>query len=239
MTVPISLTEFEGVLFDVDGTLVDSIGMITAGLGDMYEKYFNIRPSENQLKSIIGLPLTAQVGMMTEHRYAPDTLEEAQNYAIERFKFHESKEKIFKPAVQALRRLHELGYGTCLVTSKSAIELQQFLERFPATEFITAAVCASEVQRPKPAADSACLACQKLGIQPSKALLIGDSIYDLQCARAANITAIGVAYGATSYETLTVESPDHVFHRPEELLAWVEQTATTRHATKEEFVSTT
>ncbi len=236
--MPISLSQYQGVLFDVDGTLVDSIEMIVAGLGDMYEKYFNFRPSEEQLKSIIGLPLTAQVGMMSEHRYTPDTLEEAQNYAIERFKYHESKEKVFHPAVSAMRRLYELGYGICLVTSKSTVEIEQFMDRFPASDAVTTTVCASDVPKPKPAADSALLACQKLGIQPSQALMIGDSIYDLQCARAAGMTAIGVSYGATPFETLEAQSPDYVFHRPDDLLQWVEQTATQRHATQEEFVST-
>ncbi|MBX3118794.1 MAG: HAD family hydrolase [Fimbriimonadaceae bacterium] len=238
MTVPVSLSRYDGVLFDVDGTLVDSLGMIVAGLGDMFERYAGLRPADEELRSIIGLPLAAQLRLYVEEEPTSEFQREALAFAIGRFEAHKAKESLFEPAVAALSELSRLGYGTCLVTSKTTVELDQFMERFPAADAITATVCASDVPNPKPAADSALLACEKLGLSTDRVLMIGDSIFDLQCAQAAGITAIGVAYGATPYDKLAAMSPDYVFRRPEDLLVWIEQSATPRHVTQERFIST-
>src|SRR4051812_7187235 len=81
----VSLAHFDAVLFDVDGTLVDSLEMIIPGLGDGIEKYAGIRPSDDEIRSLIGLPMRAQI-----KRYlpAPPTeleLDEMIDFTLNRF----------------------------------------------------------------------------------------------------------------------------------------------------------
>lgn len=194
--------------------------MIIAGLGDTYEKYDGFRPSDATIQSLIGMPMRAQLTVFRGVELSDDELQPMIDYAIDRFDQNVGLEREFEPAIHALRELHEAGVKTALVTSKNAREIKQFLTRFPATSHVDAVVCASDVERPKPDPESARLACERLGVAPSRAVMIGDSIYDLKCAQGAGVSAFAVAYGAGLRQDLMAENPDHVFETPEEVLEW-------------------
>jgi pyrophosphatase PpaX len=216
----LSLSNFRAVLFDVDGTLVDSAEMFVRGLGDTYEKYAGVRPTREEILALMGVPLTKQLKLFQEQEPTPEKLEEMIAYAIERYAIHEEHESLFEAAVETLRLCHGHGMHTALVTSKNATELEGFLKRFPGAPFVDTTVCASDVLHPKPAPDSALLACHRLGVQPSQAVFIGDSIYDLRCARSAGTASVAVAYGAAHKDTLQAEQPDLLMETPDELLEW-------------------
>jgi HAD superfamily hydrolase (TIGR01509 family) len=152
--------------------------------------------------------------------------------AIERMAAHADLERIFQPAVECLRLCHSQGLKTALVTSKSAVELAPFLQRFPGASAVDVTVCASDVVNPKPDPESARLACQRMGVAPAESILIGDSVFDLRCARSAGTACIAVAYGAGRREDLLKEEPDLLFAAPEDLLAWAQDAflQTTCHA---------
>jgi len=213
-------SRFDAVLFDVDGTLVDSIEMIVRGLGDTFEEYFHFRPNDEQIRSLIGLPLNKQYGMYMDSPPTEAQVAEMSQYTLSRFEIYRHIEKWFDSAIEALRLCHEIGIKTALVTSKNAQELADFLPKFPGTPFLNGSVCASDVSHPKPDPESALLACKRLGVDPSRAVMVGDSIFDLRCARAAGMSCIAVAYGAGSRDSLEAERPDEMFDSPEELLEW-------------------
>ncbi len=216
----LSLSNFRAVLFDVDGTLVDSAEMFVRGLGDTYEKYADIRPAREQILALMGVPLSKQLELFQERKPTSEKLEEMIAYAIERYAVYEEHESHFEAAIETLRMCHGQGLRTALVTSKNATELEGFLKRFTGKDFVDTTVCASDVHHPKPAPDSALLACQRLGVQPAEAVFIGDSIYDMRCARSAGTASVAVAYGAAHKDTLQAEQPDLLLETPEELLDW-------------------
>src|SRR5579862_3345170 len=150
-----SLASFDAVLFDVDGTLVDSLEMITPGLADAIEKYAGIRPSDSEIKSIVGLPLRPQLERYLAYSPTPDQLSEIIDYTLSRFEAYVDREKVFGPAVDMMRLCKAHGLRTALVTSKDSKELALFMHRFSGADAVDATVCASDVLRPKPAADSA------------------------------------------------------------------------------------
>lgn len=215
------LSDFEAVLFDVDGTLVDSLDMIVLGLGDTYERFTGDRPRPEDLLRSIGRPLHAQFNLFG-HEWPREQLEELVAFTIERFRVHEAREHLFEPAVRALRTVHDGGLKVALVTSKTAVELEAFMKRFPGAPWVHATVCASDVERPKPDPQSAKLACQLLGVAPERAVMIGDSVFDLRCARGAGLAAVAVNYGAGRPDVLAAEKPDRIFDTPDNLLQWVE-----------------
>jgi pyrophosphatase PpaX len=217
----LALTSYDAVLFDVDGTLVDSLDMIVLGLGDTYERFSGVRPTATDLLRTIGKPLPTQFGLLG-HAWSQDELEELTAYAIQRFRFHEDRERMFGPAVQALRLASDRGLRTALVTSKTTPELDEFMTRFPGAPWVDVTVCASDVERPKPDPQSATRACELLGVQPHRALMIGDSVYDVRCARQAGVACIAVTYGAGQPDVLAAEAPDLMIETPEALLAWAE-----------------
>jgi len=142
---------------------------------------------------------------------------------MSRFEEYKDRERVFPAAIETLKLVHRCGIKTAFVTSKSAPELALFLNRFPAADAVDTMVCASDVVHPKPHPESALLACERLGVSPEHAFLVGDSIYDLRCAKAAGCTPIAVAYGSTPLPTLASEDPAALFETPEDLLAWTEQ----------------
>lgn len=216
-----SLNAFKAVLFDVDGTLVDSMGVFVNGLGDAYERYLGQRPSRETLLSLCGIPLRRQLQMFQDEPPSPDKLEEMVAYAIDRYGVHEDLERTFSESVESLRVCHRAGFRTALVTSKNSLELSRFLRRFVAADAIHASVCASDVHQPKPHPESALLACSRLGVEPREAVMIGDSIFDIQCARDAGVTPVAVGFGASDRSTLLAESPAAYFETPADLLDWV------------------
>jgi pyrophosphatase PpaX len=219
----LSLSNYKAALFDVDGTLVDSMGVFVNGLGDTYERFINQRPDREALLSLCGIPLRRQLQMFQEIPPSEEQLDEMVLYAISRYAAHQELERNFQESVEALRLCHRAGLRTALVTSKNSVELERFLSRFVATEAIDASVCASDVYQPKPHPESAFLACSRLGVEPAQAMMIGDSVFDIRCARQAGVTPIAVGYGASDQSTLCAESPAAYFETPADLLDWVRQ----------------
>jgi HAD superfamily hydrolase (TIGR01509 family) len=217
-----SLPNIRAVLFDVDGTLVDSLEMFVLGLGDTYEKFLGVRPGRERILALCGVPLSKQLRMFQVQEPSETRVAEMTAYALERYRAHQGRESVFPAAVETLRFVHGSGRKTALVTSKNAEELQGFLNRFSGAPFVDTTVCASDVRHPKPAPESAILACRKLGVEPHEAVFIGDSIYDLRCARSADVASVAVSYGAAQRELLASEMPDHLVDTPEELLAWAQ-----------------
>lgn len=223
----LSLSGKRAFLFDVDGTLVDSTKTIIAGLGDAFEKFARHRPDPVLLQATIGMPLTEQMRMYQLHEPTSDRLKEMIDYTIERYRAHGGFTIPFESAVAALHHLKQSGFGIAVVTSRNSVELEHFFADFPLASSIDAAVCASDVVMPKPNPECAILACDKLGVAPHEAVYIGDSIFDMQCARQAEIATIAVTYGAATESALAAEAPDLIVRSPEELLAWAHEATRT------------
>jgi pyrophosphatase PpaX len=220
------------ILFDVDGTLVDSIAMIIAGLGDTYENFTGNRPSDSEIAALIGTPL---VGQMKLFGLNPDEaqLQELCDYTIQRYGVHKHLETEFVDAVEALINAHQIGLKTALVTSRNAVEVEILSQHFSGWSAADTAVSASDVVNPKPSPDPALLALERLGVSAEDAIMIGDSVFDLRCARGAGLRSGAVLYGAGKKEDLLAETPDYVFTTPTDLLDWVCNLIEQHHATEE------
>jgi pyrophosphatase PpaX len=212
----------KAALFDIDGTLVNSLEMIIRGLGDAAERLTGVRPPRRALQDSIGTPLLSQARRFVGHEVSNEDARAFSELAQAQFSVYEDLVAPYEPAMEAMRLFSVNGFRICLVTSKSTPELAGFMKRFSHAPFVTATVCSSDVLHPKPAPDSALLACQRLGVQPSEALFIGDALYDVRCAKSAGVYSVAVAYGATSANDLAAEQPDMLIQTPADLLAWVQ-----------------
>jgi HAD superfamily hydrolase (TIGR01509 family) len=171
-------------------------------------------------------------------RYLPSSptaeqLNEMTDYTLSRFDAYVDLEKVFEPAIATLRLCKSMGLGTALVTSKDAKELALFMKRFPGADAVDVTVCASDVSHPKPAPDSALLAASKLDVVTDRALFIGDSIYDMRCARSAGIASVAVGYGSSPQDALLAEHPSLYLESPDALLAWAELSFLNRNGPQE------
>ena len=220
------------LLFDIDGTLADTVPIILLGLGDTFEKFLGSRPSDDILRAMIGRPLSMQMNLLGLAEQGSEPLEVRVSYAMDRFRAHELGSRLFEAPVEALRRAHALGVPTILVTSKNRQELLEFRERFPEFPDVPA-ICAEDAERPKPAADPVIAACSRLGVTSDQAVMIGDAAFDLQAGRAAGVRTVAVTYGAGSRASLEAESPDLWLETPAELERWINEFVENIYATKE------
>jgi len=223
MSEKLSLCNFKAVLFDVDGTLVDSMAKIVNGLGDVFEKFSGKRPADEDIKALIGLPIEAQLSYHGVHPASQEEHDEMIRYTILRYEHHKHLDRDISPAMDALRICHQSGLKTALVTSKNATELAMFVPTFSAMDAVDAMVCASDVSKPKPDPECVLRACDLLGVAPREAIYVGDSIFDMRSARAAGATPVAVAYGSSASSELVQENPAMLFETPEQLLAWTRE----------------
>lgn len=198
---------YEGYLFDVDGTLVDSIPMIVAGLTASYQEMAGIHLSEPEVRALIGIPLRVQ---MTQFglQNSPLSLEERIEATLQNYQKFSHLQTEFSDAIAAVLDVCAAGIPVALVTSRNSLEVEHLLNDFPALACVPTIVCASDTLHPKPSPDPALLACERLSLSPNECLFIGDSRHDLECARSAGCDFLAVAYGAVSADALRPDSTE-------------------------------
>lgn len=218
MTWPYPSEPPAAVLFDLDGTLADTADVLVDGLADTYEEFTGRRPSREEIARVIGMPLSEQLRLFGMPADDVELLGRARTFALDRFARHADRTRLFEPAARALALCRDHGLRTALVTSRSREELEDFHRRFPGVR-ADAEVGSSDVVRVKPDPESALLACQRLGVEPTRAIFVGDSIFDAQCARGAGMPFLAVGYGAGRRDELLAFAPMAYADRPEDLLA--------------------
>ena len=207
---------FPVVLFDLDGTLIDSGGIILASMQHAVETVLGreIPPDELGL-TIGGQGIVAQMQAIDAER--ADDLVEA--YKRHNDTLHETLEA-FDELLAVLPGLKAEGRRLGIVTAKRQRTVALALERFPALEDeFDVVVTHEDTSRHKPDPDPVLLAIERLGGTPAHAAYVGDSPFDIQAAKAAGAFAVAVSWGGIHPdERLLAEEPDAFVRSPEELL---------------------
>lgn len=214
------------VLFDCDGTLVDSAHLIHEVMARTFEDFGHARLELAATKGIIGLTLDIAIARLRGKAHVDEEALAMTAHYKKIFMGVRSEpgyqEPLF-PGIEALVRRLERQDAMILgaVTGKSrrgldAIRKTHGLEH---TFFVsrTADDCPS---KPHPAMVTEC--CVEAGIGVERTVVIGDAIYDMQMAKAAGAQAVGVAWGYASVPDLIEAGADHILREPAELLEWLE-----------------
>jgi pyrophosphatase PpaX len=207
---------FPIVLFDLDGTLIDSGPIILASMQHAVRTVLGREIPRDELGLTIGgQGIVAQMQAIDAAR--TDALLEA--YKEHNDGLHETLDA-FEDLLELLPRLRAEGRKLGIVTAKRHRTVELALDRFPALrdEFETV-VGFEDTERHKPDPDPVLLAVERLGGDPSRAAYVGDSPFDIRAARAAGAFAVAVAWGGIHPgERLLAESPDAFVETPGELL---------------------
>lgn len=219
MEKPASL---QAVLFDIDGTLIDTVDLIVKALDYTYRKHLGVALPRAELRRLIGLPLKAQMHYLDDRipGNAPHEQMEADEVAY--YKAHREMERVIPEAVQAVQTARCKGYATALVTSKNREELQLAAPKLNLDAYVDAIVTADDTARHKPSPDPVYKALEWLRVPPEHAIYIGDTVFDISCGRAAGVLTAAVAWGAHLPEDLRAAQPDYYFETPADLLQWVQ-----------------
>lgn len=208
------------LLWDVDGTMIDTTNLIVASLDHAYKTYFDCTLPTSELRALIGLPLKTQVRIFGEPENFRTDAETVMAACIEYYETHRNQERVLNKVTQLLREGKERGIPTGLVTSKNREELHNTLPRLEIAAYIDSAVTADDVVRPKPAPDGILLALDQLNVMEERrpfAVYIGDTVHDMQAARDAGVIGIAVTWGAAMRSQLESEHPFCICETPESL----------------------
>jgi pyrophosphatase PpaX len=207
---------FRVVLFDLDGTLIDSGPIILASMQHATRTVLGREIAYEELAATVG-----GQGLVSQMRTLdPDRVDElVEVYKQHNDPLHETLEA-FDDFLDVLPRLREEGRRLGIVTAKRHRTVQLALDRFPElAEQFDVVVGYEDTERHKPAPDPVVAALEKLAAQPDEAAYVGDSPFDVQAARAAGVFAVAVGWGGIHPdERLLEEEPDAFVREPTELL---------------------
>jgi phosphoglycolate phosphatase len=210
------------VLFDCDGTLVDSASLIHEVMDRTFVAFGHERPDVSATKSIIGLTLDIAIARMLGREHADEqSVAMANHYKaiyVEVRNGQKMEMPLFdgiRPMIETIAARDELLIGA--VTGKSRRGLTQVLDVHAlAPHFIVSRTADDCPSKPHPAMVMEC--CRETGVEPRDTLVVGDAIYDMQMAKAAGARAIGVAWGYTAVKDLLASGADAIAHHPSDLL---------------------
>jgi pyrophosphatase PpaX len=208
---------FRTVLFDLDGTLVDSGAIILASFKHATSTVLRREIPDHELLAAVGGPgLREQMEALDPER-AEELIEV---YSAHNAGLHDGLEPC-SGVLDALEALHAEGRRLGVVTAKRRATLELAFEVLPELRrFFDATVAAEDTERHKPNAEPLLLALERLDETTDGAVYVGDSPFDVQAAKAAGTASIAVTWGRIhSRERLEREEPDVVVDTVGELLA--------------------
>jgi pyrophosphatase PpaX len=210
----ISRMRFPVVLFDLDGTVVDSGAMILASFRHATKTVLDRELSDSELLAAVGTPLREQMILIDSERV--DELVEA--YRAHNEPLHDALEPC-TGMLDILQRLREEGRRLGIVTAKRRSTVELAFAVLPLSDYFDVVVAAEDATRHKPDPEPLLLALERLEAQPDEAAYVGDSPFDVAAAKAAGVFAVAVTWGGIhSEESLREERPDAVVSTPAELL---------------------
>lgn len=215
------MPEYSLLVFDWDGTLVDSIQRIVESMRAAADACDLAQLPEQTIRDIIGLGLPEAIATLYPALEPGERFERFRRVYSEHYiGLEQSPSPFFPGAREALEGFRQQGYRLAVATGKSRRGLDRVLRGHDLLEFFDVTRCADETaSKPHPLMLEEILAVT--ASTPQQALMVGDSPFDLDMAHAASMTAVAVGHGAQSLEVLRRCRPHLEINHFSELVCWL------------------
>ncbi|WP_144207026.1 HAD family hydrolase [Shewanella donghaensis] len=211
-----NIKQYQLVIFDWDGTLMNSIGKIVDCMQCVAQELALDIPSEQAVRDIIGLsllPVMEKLFPNNSDRY-DDLLAAYKNYYLN---INVTPTPLFEGIERILKQISDAGYTLAIATGKRREGLDRLLAETGLGHYFVATRSADEAHsKPHPSMILSLL--EELDVKAEHAVMIGDSKLDIAMANNAGVSSIAVTYGAHSLEDLLTESPTAMVHTPQDIL---------------------
>jgi HAD superfamily hydrolase (TIGR01509 family) len=212
----------QGVIFDMDGTLADSIDHYYAMACEIVEAAHAPPISRERVCELMGSGDPDLLRKLLPPDF-PDSEATLARILRERFSAWMRGGEEIEPlpgCVELLHQLHARGHKLGIATSSG--RALPYLDRWGVRELFDAIVGREDVSRRKPHPDVIVHCLQQLGLEPDDAVYVGDSPIDIEAGRAAGLCTVGVLTGNSTREVLAGVLPDHILENAPELLSLLE-----------------
>lgn len=195
--------KYKYLLFDLDGTIINTNNLIVNSFKYTLKMHMDLDVEDCQIKKYFGEPL-----LLTLERFSKEKAEAMfDTYIKFNEGIHDESVEVFKNVDSVLKNLVELGYILCIVTSKRKTLAKRGLEIFDLLKYFDEIVAYEDTVRHKPYPDPIVKALSLLKAKPEQALMIGDSEFDIRCAKNAGVKSIFVSWSeAGTYQNNNIKS---------------------------------
>ncbi len=209
------MAELDTYLFDLDGTLIDSIELILASYRHTFRVHGKPLPPDEAWIVGIGTPLRTQLRAFTQDPLEIETL--LATYREYNLANHDRMVRAFPGVRETLDHLAARGTALGVVTSKLSEGVRRGLEVSGLTDYFDVLVSADDVTNAKPHPEPVFKALELMHRTPERTVFIGDSPHDLAAGRAAGVRTAAALWGAFSRSQLQPLDPDYWLTEPPEM----------------------
>lgn len=217
------------ILFDFDGTLVNTTPLILRSFRATWQKVFGFAMNDADYIKTFGTLLHTALKGLTEQCVADGRIRAVEDltakademlriYREFNLEWHDEAIEPFAGIDEALQELKARNYRLGIVSSKMRFGVERGLNVFAMAELFDVIIAADDVVNHKPHPEPLLKALEKFDVQPHEAIYVGDSIHDIAAGRAAQIATAAAAWGPFPRTELEAWQPDHLLDEPHELL---------------------
>jgi pyrophosphatase PpaX len=204
----------KAVLFDLDGTLIDTNNLIIESFKHTLKTHLNICPSDNELISYFGEPLK-----YTMARYDKNNVDKLCRTFFDFSEVvHDEMTLEIEGTKDILKVLGTLNIKTGIVTSKRRKMAERGLKLFELYDFMDVIVTLEDTENHKPCPEPLIKACEAIGVKPENVLFVGDSHFDILCGKNAGAKTCLVSYTAMQVDDIIRYKPDYTIDRLGDIL---------------------
>jgi pyrophosphatase PpaX len=202
------------ILFDLDGTLIDTNELIISTYLHTLEKYFPGQYGREDVLPFLGPTLHEVFGNMD-----PEKVEEmVLDYRTFNLANHDALVKEFEGVIETVETLKSKGYKLAIVTTKREDVALKGMRLMKLDSFFDVVVAYDHVKKVKPDPEPIMLALEQLNAKPEEAMMVGDNFHDILAGKNAGTKTVGVAWSIKGREYIAKYEPDYILETMPDLL---------------------
>lgn len=205
----------KAVLFDLDGTLLDTNELIYKSFEKTFKDKLNIILSKEEILSFFGIPLIDPFKPYAESYNIDELVKYYRDYNEN---IHDTMCFAFDGVKELLTILKEKDIKVGIVTSKRRELAVRGMKVAGIYDFMDVIITPESTTLHKPNPDPVLRACSDLGIEPKEAIMVGDSSYDIICGKSAGSKTCAVSYTFIGIDKLKESGPDYFIDKPLDIL---------------------
>ena len=206
--------KIKALLFDFDGTLLDTNELIIQSFQHVLEKHYPGRYSREEILPFLGPTLTEIFTLVDPDRIEQFTTE----YRAWNIANHDALSSEFDGVSETMRLLKNEGFKMAIVSTKINYMVQKGLDLLDVEGVFDVVIGYDDVSKTKPDPEPILLALERLGVEPEEAMMIGDNYHDIVGGQNAGVRTAGVAWTAKGEEFLQKYHPDYMLQHISDLI---------------------